>query len=79
MLYSKEKVFRPLHCAAMVSSSSDVNNLEIRRFEGTGFDLEERMQGILFLKDCDKALEAEKPGHVTRCMADFEQKGCHIY
>ena len=46
----------------MASSSSDGRNLfEIRRFEGTGFDLwKERMQGILFLKDCDRALEAEK-------------------
>ncbi len=47
----------------MASSSSDIKNLfEIRRFEGTGFDLwKERIQGILFLKDCDRALEAEKP------------------
>ncbi|KAH7442033.1 hypothetical protein KP509_03G067800, partial [Ceratopteris richardii] len=47
----------------MASSSSDVKNLfEIQWFEGTGFDLwKERIQGILFLKDCDRALEAEKP------------------
>ena len=46
----------------MASSSSDMNPFEIRRFEGLGFDLwKERMQGILFLKDCDKALEAKKP------------------
>ena len=51
----------------MASSSSDVKNLfEIRQFEGTGLDLwKERMQGILFLKDCDKALEAEKPKNMS--------------
>ena len=51
----------------MASSSSDVKNLfEIRRFEGTGFDLwTERMQGILFLKDCDRALQAQKPEDIS--------------
>ena len=42
------------------------NLFEIRQFEGTGLDLwKERMQGILFLKDCDKALEAEKPKNMS--------------
>ena len=51
----------------MASSSSNVKNLfEIRRFEGTGFDLwKERMQGFLFLKDCDRALEAKKPENMS--------------
>ncbi|KAH7437249.1 hypothetical protein KP509_05G062100, partial [Ceratopteris richardii] len=51
----------------MASSSSDMKNLfEIRRFEGIGFDLwKERIQGILFLKDCDKALEARKPEDIS--------------
>ena len=47
----------------MAGSSSEIKNLfEIKRFEGTGFDLwKERMQGILFLKDCDGALQELKP------------------
>ena len=56
--------FSPLVCATMASTSSaDVKNLfEIKRFEGTGFDLwMHRMQGILFLK----ALEAQKPEDMT--------------
>ena len=59
MLYSKEKVFRP--CVPIASSSSNVKNFfEIQRFEGTGFDLW-NARNSLFLKDCDKALVAEKP------------------
>ena len=47
----------------MAGSSSEIKNLfEIKRFEGTGFDLwKERMQGIIFLKDCDGALQELKP------------------
>ncbi|MCO5578577.1 hypothetical protein L7F22_032421 [Adiantum nelumboides] len=47
----------------MASSSSDVKNLfEIKKFDGTGFDLwKDRIQGILFLKDCEGALEQVKP------------------
>ena len=47
----------------MAASSSEIKNLfEIRRFDGTSFDLwKERMQGILFLKDCDGALQEVKP------------------
>ncbi|KAI5080956.1 hypothetical protein GOP47_0004139 [Adiantum capillus-veneris] len=43
----------------MASSSSDMKNLfEIRRFDGTSFDLwKDKIQGILFLKDCEGALE----------------------
>ncbi|KAH7297962.1 hypothetical protein KP509_25G021100 [Ceratopteris richardii] len=38
------------------------NLFEIYHFEGLGFHLwKERIQGILFLKDCDRALEARKP------------------
>ena len=46
----------------MASTSSDIENLfKIKRFEDTGFDLwKDRMQGILFLKDCDGALEEVK-------------------
>ena len=51
----------------MASSSSEIKNLfEIRRFDGTGFDLwKDRMQGILFLKDCDGALQEAKPEDMT--------------
>ncbi|MCO5608195.1 hypothetical protein L7F22_062401 [Adiantum nelumboides] len=47
---------------ADTSSSSDPKSLfEIRRFDGTGFELlKDRMQGIFFLKDCDNALAANK-------------------
>ena len=47
----------------MAGSSSEMKNLfEIKRFEGTSFDLwKERRQGILFLKDCDGALQEAKP------------------
>ena len=47
----------------MAESSPEMKNLfEIKRFEGRGFDLwKERMQGILFLKDCDGALQEAKP------------------
>ncbi|MCO5572770.1 hypothetical protein L7F22_026529 [Adiantum nelumboides] len=47
----------------MVSSSSDVKNLfEIKKFDGTGFDLwKDRIQGILLLKDCERTLEQVKP------------------
>ena len=47
----------------MAGSSSEIKNLfEIKRFEGTGFDLwKERMQGILFLKECEGALAVTKP------------------
>ncbi|KAH7439944.1 hypothetical protein KP509_04G083400 [Ceratopteris richardii] len=43
----------------MASTSFDVKSLfEIKRFEGNGFDLwKQRMLGILFLKDCEGALE----------------------
>ena len=49
------------------ASSSDAKNLfEIRRFDGTGFDLwKDRMQGILFLKDCEDALAENKPEDVS--------------
>ncbi|MCO5591745.1 hypothetical protein L7F22_045737 [Adiantum nelumboides] len=52
---------------ADTSSSSHPKSLfEIRRFDGTGFDLwKDRMQGILFLKDCDDALFANKPEGVS--------------
>ena len=81
MLYNKEKVFRPLYCVAMASSSSDVKNLfEIRRFEGTSFDLwKERMQGILFLKDCERALEAEKPENMSEVAWQILNKKVVIY
>ncbi|KAH7297375.1 hypothetical protein KP509_26G066900 [Ceratopteris richardii] len=51
----------------MASTSSDVKSLfEIKRFEGNGFDLwKERMLGILFLKDCEGALEEVKPEDMT--------------
>ncbi|MCO5584672.1 hypothetical protein L7F22_038603 [Adiantum nelumboides] len=51
----------------MDSSSSDVKNLfEIKKFDGTGFDLwKDRIQGILFLKDCEGALEQEKPQDIS--------------
>ncbi|MCO5614532.1 hypothetical protein L7F22_068815 [Adiantum nelumboides] len=51
----------------MAGSSSEIKNLfEIRRFDGTGFDLwKDRMQGILFLKDCDGALQEAKPEDMT--------------
>ncbi|MCO5608620.1 hypothetical protein L7F22_062833 [Adiantum nelumboides] len=47
----------------MASSSSDVKNLfEIKKFNGTGFDLwKDKIQGILFLKDCEGTLEQVKP------------------
>ena len=47
----------------MAASSSEIKNLfEIHRFDGSGFDLwKERMHGILFLKDCDGALQEAKP------------------
>ena len=47
----------------MARSSSETKYLvEIKRFEGTGFDLwKERMHGILFLKDCNEALAETKP------------------
>ena len=43
---------------ASSSSTSDTKNLmEIKRFDGKGFDLwQDRMTGILFLKDCEDAL-----------------------
>lgn len=49
---------------AATSSASDAKSLmEIKGFDGTGFDLwQDRMQGILFLKDCDDALLETKPG-----------------
>lgn len=48
---------------AATSSASDAKILmEIKRFDGTCFDLwKDRMQGILFLKDCDDALLQTKP------------------
>ena len=51
----------------MAGSSSEIKNLfEIKRFESTGFDLwKERMQGILFLKECEGALAATKPDAMT--------------
>ncbi|KAH7416413.1 hypothetical protein KP509_14G090400 [Ceratopteris richardii] len=51
----------------MASTSSDVKSLfEIKRFEGNGFDFwKERMLGILFLKDCEGALEEFKPEDMT--------------
>ena len=53
--------------AANASSSSDTKSLlEIKRFDGTSFDLwKERMQGILFLKDCEDALLETKPAAMT--------------
>ena len=40
--------------------------MEIKRFDGQRFDLwQERMQGILFLKDCESALEEHKPEDMT--------------
>ena len=65
----------------MASSSSEVKNLfEIRRFEGTGFDLwKERMQGILFLKDCERALEAEKPENMSEDAWQILNKKAVIY
>lgn len=52
---------------AATSSASDTKSLmEIKRFDGQGFDLwQERMQGILFLKDCESALEEHKPQDMT--------------
>ena len=52
----------------MAASSSEIKGLfEIRRFEGTGFDLwKERMQGIIFLKDCDRALQEAKPENMAK-------------
>ena len=49
--------------ANMSTTSSDLKSLfEIKRFEGSGFDLwKERMLGILFLKDCEGALLEVKP------------------
>ena len=51
----------------MAKSSSEMKNLfEIKRCEGTGFNLwKERMQGILFLKECEGALAATKPDAMT--------------
>ena len=51
----------------MAASSSEIKGLfEIHRFEGIGFDLwKERMQGILFLKDCDRALQEAKPKNMA--------------
>ena len=51
----------------MAASSSEIKGLfEIRKFDGRGFDLwKERMQGILFLKDCDGALQEAKPEDMT--------------
>lgn len=48
---------------ASTSSASDTKSLmEIKRFDGTAFDLwQDRMQGILFLKYCDDALLETKP------------------
>ncbi|MCO5572758.1 hypothetical protein L7F22_026517 [Adiantum nelumboides] len=64
-LYFLAENYQFLFCLIMAdtSSSSDPKSLfEIRRFDGTGFDLwKDRMQGILFLKDCDGALSANKP------------------
>ena len=48
-----------LHCLyTMASSLSNVGSLfEIKSFEGIGFDLwRDRMQNILFFKDCDGTL-----------------------
>ena len=51
----------------MTTISSNVKCLfEIKRFEGSGFDLwKERMFGILFLKDCEGALLEVKPEDMT--------------
>ncbi|MCO5593579.1 hypothetical protein L7F22_047594 [Adiantum nelumboides] len=47
---------------ASTSSGEPKSLMEIKRFDGTGFDLwKERIQGILFLKDCEDALLAAKP------------------
>ncbi|KAH7438914.1 hypothetical protein KP509_04G036700 [Ceratopteris richardii] len=48
---------------AGIASSADTKNLfEIRKFDGNAFDLwKDRMQGILFLKDCEDALTEHKP------------------
>ena len=51
----------------MTTTSSNLKSLfEIKRFEGSGFDLwKERMLGILFLKDCEGALLEVKPEDMT--------------
>lgn len=51
----------------MASTSNDIKSLfEVKRFDGKGFDLwKDRMQGILFLKDYDGALEVTKSDDIT--------------
>ena len=51
----------------MARSFSEMKNLfEIKRFESTSFDLwKERMQGILFLKECEGVVAATKPDAMT--------------
>ena len=46
----------------MTTISFDLKNLfEIKRFEGSGFDLQkERMLGILFHKDCEEVKSSLK-------------------
>ena len=51
----------------MSTTSSNLKSLfEIKRFEGSGFDLwKEKMLGILFLKDWECALLKVKPKDMT--------------
>ncbi|MCO5563937.1 hypothetical protein L7F22_017589 [Adiantum nelumboides] len=46
----------------MASSLEIKKPLKLKKFDGIGFDLwKERIEGILFLKECDLALEEDKP------------------
>ena len=51
-----------------MTTTSDLKSLfEIKRFEGSGFDLwKERMLGILFLKDCEGAHFDVNPKDMTK-------------
>ncbi|MCO5606979.1 hypothetical protein L7F22_061170 [Adiantum nelumboides] len=46
----------------MASSKETKNPFELKIFDGNGFNLwKKRIEGLLFLKDCDLALEEDNP------------------